>query len=113
MDIVNNTTYWNGQVVGYPELFANNSVDVDILNNVIVPRPNGKVTSNNRNTDVRFDYNLYPQAQAVLAGPHDIVADPRFVDVEADPTRGNFHLAPGSPGLGSGKGPAKPNRGAY
>ena len=126
VDIVNNTTYWNGQVVGYPELFANNSVDVSILNNVMVPRPNGKVTSNNRNTDVRFDYNLYPQAQAVLAGSHDMVAAPRFVDIEADPTRGDFHLAPGSPGLGSGtvdvlqtgvltggKRLAKPNRGAY
>ena len=126
VDIINNTTYWNGQVVGYPELFANNSVDVNILNNVIVPRPAGKVTANDHNTDVRFDYNLYPEAQTVLAGPHDVVAAPRFVDMEADPTRGNFHLAPGSPGLGSGtvdvpqtgvlpgsRRPAKLNRGAY
>lgn len=126
VDIINNTTYWNGQVVGYPELFANNSADVNILNNVMVPRPDGKVTANNRNTDVRFDYNLYPEAQTVLAGPHDVVAAPRFVDIEADPTHSNFHLAPGSPGLSSGTGdvpqtgvlpdskrPAKLNRGAY
>ena len=50
VDIINNTTYWNGQIVGYQELFPNRSDDVVILNNIIVPRPGGKVTSNNRNT---------------------------------------------------------------
>ena len=60
VDIINNTTYHNGGIVGYPELFANRSKDVAILNNIIVPRPGGKVTSNNRNTDIRWDYNIYP-----------------------------------------------------
>ena len=102
VDIVNNTTYWNGQVVGYQEIFANNSQDITILNNVIVPRPGGQVTSNNRNTNVRWDYNLYPLAQTVMVGPHDIVADPRLIDVQPDPTKGNFGLAKNSPGLQSG-----------
>ncbi|MBC8009514.1 MAG: hypothetical protein H7067_05415, partial [Burkholderiales bacterium] len=39
VDIVNNTTYWNGQIVNYEELFSNNSRDVVIQNNIIVPAP--------------------------------------------------------------------------
>jgi hypothetical protein len=102
VDIVNNTTYWNGTVVGYQELFPNRSDDIVILNNIIVPRPGGKVTSNNRNTAIRWDYNLYPTAQTVFPGEHDIVADPRFVDVQSDLRHADFRLAPGSPGLDSG-----------
>ncbi|MBC8101710.1 MAG: right-handed parallel beta-helix repeat-containing protein [Cytophagales bacterium] len=102
VDIVNNTTYWNGQVVNYEEIFANNSQDVNIMNNVIVPRPGGRVTSNNRNTNVRWDYNLYPAAQTVMTGPHDIVAEPRFVGITSDPTSGGFQLVKNSPGVGSG-----------
>jgi hypothetical protein len=127
VDIVNNTTCWNGQVVNYEEIFANNSQDVNILNNVIVPRPGGRVTSNHRNTNVRWDYNLYPTAQTVLIGPHDIVAEPRLIDVQPNPTKGNFGLAKGSPGIGSGtdevplavnilgkpRTPGRRNRGAY
>ncbi len=37
VDIINNTTYWNGQTVGYQELFPNRSEDVVIMNNIIVP----------------------------------------------------------------------------
>ena len=128
VDIVNNTTYWNGQVVGYEEIFSNNSRGVTILNNVIVPRPGGRVTSNNKNTDLRWDYNLYPQAQTVVVGAHDIVADPMLVNVQPNPTEGSFALAKNSPGVGSGTSDipqavnllnkprsksGKPNRGAY
>ena len=102
VDIVNNTTYWNGQVVGYEELFANRSEDVVILNNIMVPRPEGKVTGNNRNTNVRWDYNLYPVAQQVMTGPNDIVADPLFVNVQPDLSKANFQLAKASRGRDSG-----------
>ena len=102
VDIINNTTYCNGQVVGYEELFANRSEDVVILNNIIVPKPGGRVTGNNRNTNVRWDYNLYPEAQQVMTGPHDLVADPKFVAPQADLSQGNFRLASGSPARDSG-----------
>ncbi len=102
VDIINNTTYWNGQIVGYQELFPNTSEDVVIMNNIIVPRPGGKVTSNNKNTNIRWDYNVYPAAQDVFTGPNDIVADPRFIDVQPDPTKGNFRLAKGSRAVNSG-----------
>lgn len=102
VDIINNTTYWNGGIVGYQELFPNRSDDVVILNNIIVPRPGGKVTSNNRNTNIRWDYNVYPSAQDVFTGPHDIIGDPRFIDVQPDPTKGNFHPAKNSRAVNSG-----------
>jgi len=101
VDIVGNTTYWNGSVVDYEELFANRSDDVVIVNNIIVPRPSGRVTSNNRNTRLRWNHNLYPLAQSVVSGPQDIVADPLFVDPQRDPSLGGFRLKPGSPGIGS------------
>ena len=102
VDIVNNTTYWNGSVSNYQELFANRSTDIVILNNIIVPRPGGKVTSNNRNADIRWDYNLYPVAQNVVSGPNDIVADPMFVRIDRDVLRADFRLAKGSKALASG-----------
>ncbi|MBC7922408.1 MAG: hypothetical protein H7Z75_15115, partial [Ferruginibacter sp.] len=44
----------------------------------------------------------YPSAQDVFVGANDIVADPRFVDVQPDPTKGNFRLAKDSRGQDSG-----------
>ena len=102
VDIINNTTYWNGSVVGYEELFPNRSNDIVILNNVIVPRPGARVTSNNRNTGIRWDYNLYPVQQDVIRGPNDIVADPRFINVYTDLRRADFRLAKGSAAIDSG-----------
>ncbi|MBC8011216.1 MAG: hypothetical protein H7067_14105, partial [Burkholderiales bacterium] len=102
VDIINNTTYWNGQIVNYEELFSNNSRDVVILNNIIVPAPAGRVTSNNRNQNVRWDYNLYPVAQKVVSGPNDVVADPLFVKVARDLREADFRLRKGSPAINCG-----------
>ncbi|HZH64265.1 MAG TPA: right-handed parallel beta-helix repeat-containing protein [Flavisolibacter sp.] len=102
VDIVNNTTYHNGGIVGYQEVFANNSEDIVIMNNIIVPRPGGKVTSNNKNTNISWDYNIYPVAQEVFKAANDIVADVKFIDVQPDITKGNFRLARGSAALNSG-----------
>jgi hypothetical protein len=109
VDIVNNTTYWNGAAVNYQELFPNRSDDVVIMNNVIVPRPgpSARVTSDNRNTNIKWDYNLYPAEQNVFRGPHDIVADPQFVAPGRDLLRADFRLKPGSAARDSG-GPALP-----
>lgn len=102
VDIINNTTYWNGGIVGYADLFSNSSEDVVILNNIIVPRPGGQVTSNNANQKIRWDYNLYPAAQNIFKGAHDIVADPLFVNVRPDLREADFHLQPASPARDSG-----------
>lgn len=102
VDIINNTTYHNGGNVGYPEMFANNSEDIVFLNNIIVPRPAGKVTGNNKNVNIRWDYNLYPIPQEYFKAANDIIAEPKFIDVEPDITKGNFRLATGSKGINSG-----------
>lgn len=102
VDIINNTTYWNGTSVDYQELFPNRSNDIVILNNIIVPRPGGKVTSDNRNTDIHWDYNIYPIEQNVFKGPHDIVADPLFINAQLDLSISDFRLKKGSPALHTG-----------
>ena len=102
VDIVNNTTYWNGSIVDCEELFANRSDDIVIINNIIVPRPGGRVTSNNRNTGVQWDFNLYPVAQSVVEGANDIVAEPLFVQVDPDLRRADFRLRAGSRGIDTG-----------
>lgn len=102
VDIINNTTWHNGAVTGYPELFANASRSIRILNNVIIPRPKGKVNSNHGNTDLLWDYNLYPDGEVAVAGPHDLVADPQTVAAGPDPSRADFALRPGSPAIASG-----------
>lgn len=102
VDIINNTTYHNGGIVGYPELFANTSEDIVIMNNIIVPRPAGKVTSNNKNKGIKWDYNLYPNAQEVMKGPNDVVADPKFIAVNTNILAGDFRVAKGSVALHTG-----------
>lgn len=102
VDIINNTTYHNGCVVNYEELFPNRSEDIVIMNNIIIPRPGGRVTSDNRNKDVRWDYNLYPVKQSIFVGAHDIIADPEFVNIQYDLTRGGFMLKKQSPAVNTG-----------
>ena len=102
VDIINNTTYWNGTGVDYEEIFANASYDVVIKNNIMVPRPGGRVTSNNRNQDLQWDYNVYPQEQKVVWGEHDIIADPQFVMPYTDLNFADFRLREGSPATGMG-----------
>lgn len=102
VDIINNSTYHNGSIVGYQELFPNRSKDVVILNNIIVPRPGGKVTSDNRNTGIRWDYNIYPAAQDVFRGANDIIADPKFKSIKPDLHEADFSLASSSPAIDSG-----------
>jgi hypothetical protein len=99
VDIVNNTAFMNGQVVGYSDIFASYSSDVRIVNNVMFARADGQVNGNNRNTGVLYDYNVYfgGKAPAVM-GPHDRVADPLFVDA----AHGDLRVREGSPAIDSG-----------
>jgi hypothetical protein len=102
VDIINNITYHNGAIVNYPELFSNRSNDIVMPNNIIVPRPGGKITSKDKSTNVRWDYNLYPRTDSDRRGDNDIVADPQFIDPYINLARANFRLKKGSPAIGKG-----------
>jgi hypothetical protein len=105
VDIVNNTAYENSASphLKYANVFGAQSRDVRILNNIAVARPGLPVNSNSQNQDVTYDYNLYFNGTAPqTTGPHDLVADPKFLNPTTDPTAADFRLRPGSPALDTG-----------
>ncbi|MFF3595199.1 right-handed parallel beta-helix repeat-containing protein [Kitasatospora indigofera] len=105
VDIVNNTAYQNSASphLKYGNVFGAYSRDVRILNNIAVARPGLPVNSNSQNQDVTYDYNLYFAGTAPrTTGPHDLVADPKFLNPTTDPSAADFRLRPGSPALGTG-----------
>jgi Right handed beta helix region len=112
-DIVNNTGYKNGTQVGYPDIYAMDSKDIRIYNNIMSSRApselsaygtikTGKANSNYKNTNVIYDYNVYFNGSTEVTGPKDVVADPLFVNPGPDPTTADFSLKAGSPAKKSG-----------
>lgn len=103
VDLINNTTYNNAQVmVDYAELYANTCNDVKIMNNVVYAKPGGKCNSNNKNTNVTYDYNIYFNGATAVKGGNDKVVDPQFINATTDRTTANFSLKSGSPGINTG-----------
>ncbi|GGX98179.1 sigma-70 family RNA polymerase sigma factor [Streptomyces fructofermentans] len=105
VDIVNNTAYLNGRSTRiktpYANIFAHDSTDVRLLNNIAYGRPGQATNSKSRNVKVTYDYNVYFGGKAPEAkGPHDIIADPRFTAPGQSPNA-DFRLAKGSPAIGS------------
>ncbi len=128
VDIIHNTTFENGQVVGYAEIFANNSTDVRIINNVMIGRADGGVNTKDPKSTATYDYNVYFAGNVASMGPNDVVADPKVRAASLDPLVADFRLAAGSPAIDTGtatltspvditgaKRPAgaAPDRGAY
>ena len=111
--ILNNTTYWNGSVVDYAELFSNASTNIVIMNNVIIPRPGGQVNTNYNNRDVVWDYNIYPLENPIVKGPHDIVADPMLVNPGKDISQADFRLQSKSPAIDAGTKEKAPDHDIY
>ncbi|WP_435972307.1 right-handed parallel beta-helix repeat-containing protein [Streptomyces sp. Qhu_M48] len=105
VDIVNNTAYKNGRsprMESYANIFAHDSTDVRLLNNIAYGRPGQATNSKSRNVDVTYDYNVYFGGKAPeVKGPNDIVSDPKLTHpgtgADAD-----FRLSKGSPAIGSG-----------
>jgi hypothetical protein len=104
VDIVHNTAYRNGRSTRmdpYANIYAQDSTDVRLLNNVAYGRPGQPTNSQHKNVDVTYDYNVYFGGRAPEAkGTHDIVADPRFVKADNGPGA-DFRLRNGSPAIGS------------
>ncbi|MGC4945660.1 hypothetical protein ACLQ2N_05490 [Streptomyces sp. DT224] len=105
VDIVNNTAYRNGRsdrMEGYGNIYAIDSRDVRVLNNISYGRPGQMTNTAHGNVDVSYDYNVYFGGKAPeVQGPNDIIADPGFTrpgtGAEAD-----FRLRAGSPAIDSG-----------
>lgn len=111
VDIINNTAYHNGTVVGYADIHSNTCQDVNIKNNIMYARADNKCNEKPGNATEVYDYNIYFGGIVAHKGANDIVADPMFVNLSLDRETADFHLKPGSPALGSA--PEGKNRGAY
>ncbi|MBC8011097.1 MAG: hypothetical protein H7067_13490 [Burkholderiales bacterium] len=72
------------------------------MNNIAVARPGAQVTSDNRNTNIRWEHNLISTAQKHFTGAANLVGDPRFVRVARDLREADFSLQSGSPGRDDG-----------
>ncbi|MCM2428723.1 right-handed parallel beta-helix repeat-containing protein [Streptomyces sp. RKAG337] len=105
VDIVHNTAYKNGRSTrmdSYANIFAHESTDVRLLNNIAYGRPGQATNSKYRNVDVTYDYNVYFGGKAPeVKGAHDLITDPKFVNAGTQATA-DFRLSPGSPAIGSG-----------
>ncbi|MFB7032880.1 choice-of-anchor Q domain-containing protein, partial [Streptomyces sp. NPDC056295] len=106
VDIVHNTAYLNGRSTRiktpYANIFAHDSTDVRLLNNIAYGRPGQATNSKSHNVNVTYDYNVYFGGRAPeTKGPHDIIADPKFTAPGKNPNA-DFRLTKGSPAIGSG-----------
>lgn len=102
VDIVNNTAYNNGVVMGYAEIYAGWASDVRILNNIMYSKTGGKCNSNTSNTNVTYDYNIYFNGSYAVKSPHDKYMDPQFINASTDPLVANFKVANTSPAVNAG-----------
>jgi len=100
VDVINNTAYMNGQVVGYADIDANNCYNCRILNNIMYARNGGTVnyTSGGGNT---FNFNVYFNGKVNVRGANDLVDNPDFEAPGLNPLTANFRLKTGSPALNS------------
>lgn len=106
VDIVHNTAYLNGRstriTTPYANIFAHDSTDVRLLDNIAYGRPGQATNSASGNVSVTYDYNVYFGGKAPeTKGPHDIIADPKLAAPGTSPNA-DFRLRKGSPAIGSG-----------
>ncbi|BAY09408.1 right-handed parallel beta-helix repeat-containing protein [Calothrix sp. NIES-2098] len=104
VDIVNNTTYQNGQVAetqGLGEIATSSGSDrVKIFNNILYAKTGGVVNSLSRSTNIQYNNNLiYNSSKFNAPGTNNILGkNPLF----SDPDRGNFTLRSGSSAIDAG-----------
>ncbi|MBC7745024.1 MAG: right-handed parallel beta-helix repeat-containing protein [Flavobacterium sp.] len=104
VDIINNTAFSNGQVVGYADIYASYATDVKIMNNIMYSRNGGKVNEINKygGANVIYANNVYFNGTVNVMGTNDKVADPKFISLSIDPAIANFQLQSSSPAVNSG-----------
>ena len=103
VDIINNTAYNNAQVMTtYADIFAGSCEDVKIMNNIIYSRVGGICNSNDKNTNVTYDYNIYFAGKVTIKGPNDKIIDPQIINLSINNSVANFSLKVGSPAIDAG-----------
>jgi hypothetical protein len=102
VDVLHNTVVHNSLTPGfqYGQIWVHKASSVRVENNIAVAGAGELINQAFKDTtSVEYDYNLYYGGKPPeVVGPHDLVADPKFVDEDA----ANFHLLPNSPALNSG-----------
>jgi hypothetical protein len=99
VDIINNTAWNNGTVVGYPEIYGQDGTNVNIYNNIMYARTGGACNSNAGGTT--YDYNIYFNGPASRQGPNDVTGDPKFIKLAFDGSA-DLNLRNSSPAINSG-----------
>ncbi|MCS6243853.1 MAG: hypothetical protein H2172_08375 [Opitutus sp.] len=103
VDIVHNTAYYNGQVMlDYGEIFASESVNVRIYNNICYARPDRPINNqSNSNTNVDYRSNIYfgGYANAAFYTANNTTADPLFLNADIDLSTADFGVSSTSPAI--------------
>jgi hypothetical protein len=103
VDVVNNTTYQNGQVretEALGEIATANSNQVKVFNNILYAKTGGVVNSISKATNIQYGYNvIYNSSKFNGSGTNNMMGrDPGFIN----PARGNFALRSGSTAIDAG-----------
>lgn len=72
------------------------------MNNIIYTKVDGNCNSNNKNSNVTYDYNIYFVGKVVVKEPNDKVIDPQFANISTDGSVVNFSVKAGSPAIDAG-----------
>ena len=105
VDIVNNTSYQDGQRSGFNDgnIYANTTANVQILNNVVVGIAGKRINTNFTNTAHTVNYNIFYLGLApVISGVNDLTSNPLFINPSLDPLVANFQVSASSPAVNSG-----------
>jgi hypothetical protein len=111
VDVVNNSSYQNVNnppLSGRGEMDLNQTSDVNVLNNIFYSATgqNPVAVVPGTTSSVLLDYNLYyngANTGDIANGPHDLTADPLYVDpTAADRASVLLSVSPLSPAVGSG-----------
>jgi len=98
-DILFNTVHHNSVTPGlnYGQLWCHKVSNVRVINNIAVAGDGAKINEKFNDTqNIVYDFNIYfGGLTPEIVGPHDVVADPRFVNMAAK----NFQLLPNSPAV--------------
>ncbi|MEK5056936.1 hypothetical protein BK126_18580 [Paenibacillus sp. FSL H7-0326] len=105
VDIMNNTSYQNASQLNYGEIYAHDSTNVNLFNNIMYARTGRHITSNSNNSNVNYNYNIYYNGTPAVSGPNDITSDPLFYNAEA----GDFRVHIGSKAIDNGTSSLAPN----